>query len=287
MPMVNMISGGLHAGRQLDIQDVLAIPLGARDFGEALEIVSAIHLRLGDRVRAAGHPPLVADEGGWAPPLRSNEEALEWVARAIEQEGVDAGIALDVAATQLHDEASGTYALAREGRRLAPGELVAMVAGWVRDYPVVSVEDALAEDDWAAWAALTAALGAIQLVGDDLFTTSAARLRRGIDAHVANAVLVKPNQAGTLTEALDVIAAAREAGYRTVVSARSGETEDAFLADLAVGTGAGQIKVGSVTRSERLAKWNQVLRLEEELGTAAFAGARALEPLVTHQETRA
>jgi enolase len=276
MPMVNMISGGLHAGRQLDIQDVLAVPLGGRDFREALEIVSAIHARLGDRVRAEGHPTLVADEGGWAPPLSSNEAAIEWVAEAIDAERADAAIALDVAATHLYDEASGTYVLANEGRRLDGAAMTDLVAGWTADYPIVSVEDPLAEDDWPAWRDLTARIEHVQVVGDDLFTTNAPRLQRGIATGVANAVLVKPNQAGTLTEALDVIAIARDAGYRTVVSARSGETEDTFLADLAVGAGAGQIKVGSVTRSERLAKWNQLLRLEEELGPTAFAGRAAL-----------
>ena len=275
LPMVNIISGGLHAGRQVDIQDVLAIPLAATSFQDALETVVRIHSRVGDMVRAAGYPPLGADEGGWGPPLASDREAIDWVARAITYEGISAGIALDVAASHFYDRDAGAYRIRSVGM-LDPTQMASVLGRWVQDYPIVSVEDGLAEDDWDGWASLTSQLGSIQLVGDDLFVTDHLRLERGIATGVANAVLVKPNQVGTLSESFDVVAAARRGGYAAVVSARSGETEDAFLADLAVGTGAGQIKVGSVTGSSRLAKWNQLLRIEEELGAGAYVGAGAL-----------
>jgi enolase len=278
LPMVNLISGGLHAGRQLDIQDVLMIPTGAVDFASAMADVAAVHARLGEMVVAAGQQPLVADEGGWAPRLESNREAIDWVATAIADSGVLAGIALDIAASHLLDPATGDYVLAAEHRRRTSSELVDDWLELSGVYPVLSIEDGLAEDDWEGWAELTQRGGAIQLIGDDLFVTNAVRLRRGIETGVANAVLVKPNQAGTLTEALEVIRLAREYGYRTIVSARSGETEDTFLADLAVGSAAGQIKVGSITRSERSAKWNQLLRIEAEIGAAAYVGAAALLP---------
>jgi enolase len=229
-------------------------------------------------VVAAGQQPLVADEGGWAPRLGSNREAVDWVATAIADSGVLAGIALDIAASHLLDPSTGLYVLAADHRRRTSSELVDDWLELSRVYPVLSIEDGLAEDDWDGWAELTQRGGAIQLIGDDLFVTNAVRLRRGIETGVANAVLVKPNQAGTLTEALEVIRLARENGYRAIVSARSGETEDAFLADLAVGSAAGQIKVGSITRSERSAKWNQLLRIEAELGVEAYVGAAAFLP---------
>ena len=286
LPMVNIISGGLHAGRQLDIQDVLAVPLAATSFRDALETVVRIYNRVGDMVRAAGYPPLGADEGGWGPPLASDREAIEWVSRAITDEGIEAGIALDVAASHFFDPRAGTYRLGSVGA-LDADAMASVLAEWVRDYPIVSVEDGLAEDDWDGWASLTAQLGSIQLLGDDLFVTDRRRLERGVSTGVANAVLVKPNQVGTLSESLDVIAAARREGYAAVVSARSGETEDCFLADLAVGSAAGQIKVGSVSRSSRLSKWNQLLRIEEELGSAAFVGSRVLAGRATqHEEAR-
>jgi enolase len=275
LPMVNIISGGLHAGSQLDIQDVLVIPLAATSFREALETVVRIHSRVGDMVRAAGYPPLGADEGGWGPPLTSDREAIEWVARAIESEGIRAGIALDIAASHFHDRDAGTYRLRSVGT-LDATQMSSVLVSWVGEYPIVSVEDGLAEDDWDGWALLTSQLGSIQVVGDDLFVTDHRRLERGMAVGVANAVLIKPNQVGTLSETFGVVATARRHGYATVVSARSGETEDSFLADLAVGTGAGQIKVGSVTRSSRLAKWNQLLRIEEELGDGAYVRAEVL-----------
>lgn len=278
LPMVNIVSGGLHAGAQIDIQDVLAVPTGAHSFAEALEQVSAIYLAVGARARAAGNRPLVADEGGWAPRLEGNGDALRWVADAISETGVDAAIAVDVAATHFFRGGEPGYCLEAEDRLLDAAGMVHLLASWADRYPIVSLEDGLAEDDWSGWALLTETLGArLQILGDDLFTTNPGRLRRGIQANVANAVLVKVNQIGTLSEALDVVDLARAAGYRTVVSARSGETEDAFLADLAVGTAAGQIKVGSLARSERLAKWNQLLRIEEELGPEAYAGRAALD----------
>jgi enolase len=276
LPMVNLISGGLHAGRQLDLQDVLMIPTGAPDFASAMADVAAVHAMLGERVVAAGQQPLVADEGGWAPRLGSNREAVDWVARAIADTSVKAAIALDIAASELLDPATGEYVLTADDQRHTSAQLVDDVVELVRARPVVSIEDALAEDDWEGWVDLTRRLGTIQLIGDDLFVTNAARLQRGIEAGVANAILVKPNQAGTLTEALEVIRLARANGYGTIVSARSGETEDAFLADLAVGSAAGQIKVGSITRSERLAKWNQLLRIEAELGPGSYIGPAAL-----------
>jgi enolase len=285
LPMVNLISGGLHAGRQLDIQDVLMIPTGAVDFATAMADVAAVHARLGEMVVAAGEPPLVADEGGWAPRLASNRDAVDWVVTAIADSRVPAGVALDVAASHFLDGATGDYVLAADHRRRTSSELVDDWLELSSVYPVLSIEDGLAEDDWDGWAELTQRGGAIQLIGDDLFVTNAVRLRRGIETGVANAVLVKPNQAGTLTEALEVIRLAREHGYRTIVSARSGETEDAFLADLAVGSAAGQIKVGSIMRSERSAKWNQLLRIEAELGTEAYVGAAALLPTAPPHQT--
>jgi enolase len=277
LPMINMLSGGLHAGGQLDIQDVLFIPTSARSFAEALDQSCAVHAALGDRLARIGERRLVADEGGWAPALTRNEDALAWVTEAMAAEGIAGHLAVDVAASHFHDPVTGTYELRTDVRQLDSDGLTEMLEGWIERYPVASLEDCLAEDDWDGWQRLTARLGGrLQVIGDDLFTTNLARLERGIGHRVANAVLVKPNQSGTLTETLAVLARARAAGYGTVVSARSGETEDAFIADLAVGVAAGQIKVGSVTRSSRLAKWNELLRIEEELGAGAYVGRTAL-----------
>ena len=280
LPMVNIVSGGLHAGGQIEVQDVLVMPVGAETFTRALEWVVSIHRAVGERVRREGHPPLVADEGGWAPPLQNNEQALEWVADAIGaaglRPGVDVNLAVDVAATHFFDVADQRYALHREQRRLTGADMIEQLVAWTRAYPLVSIEDGLAEDDWDNWQLLARQLGSrVQLVGDDLFATDVNRLDRGIQASAANAVLVKVNQVGTLSEALRVVDRARQVEWRSVVSARSGETEDSLLADLAVGCGADQIKVGSVTRSSRLAKWNQLLRIEEELPNA-YRGAAGL-----------
>ena len=260
LPMFNVISGGLHSGGQIDIQDVLVIPTDGPDFATALADAVAVHSRIREWTIAAGHQPLVADEGGWAPQLRSNREAVEWVANAITDTGIEASIAIDIAASQLLDPTTRDYVLPADGRRRTSLELIDDWFELTSAYPVRSIEDGLAEDDWGGWEEMTRRMGPIQLVGDDLFATNVARLQRGIQSGVANAILVKPNQAGTLTEALDVLRVARAHNYRTIVSARSGKTEDAFIADLAVGSAAGQIKVGSVTRSERLAKWNRLLR---------------------------
>jgi enolase len=283
LPMVNLISGGLHAGGNLDFQDFLLLPVGARSYSEALEMTVAVYRALGEVLTTAGFEGvLVGDEGGFGPRLHSNEQAMEMVLTAVGRAGLtpgkDAGLAIDAASTHFFRE--GRYHLrADAGASLDADGMTALLTRWADAYPVFSIEDGLAEDDWDGWRSLTAALGRrVQLVGDDLFCTNPERVRRGIATGAANAVLVKVNQIGTLTEALDVVRLAREAGYRAVVSARSGETEDAFLADLAVATGAGQIKIGSVARGERLAKYNQLLRIEEEMGRAApFAGWRSMQ----------
>jgi enolase len=277
LPMVNLISGGLHAGGNLDFQDFLLLPIGARTYSEALEMSVAVYRALSAVLTRHGFEGvLVGDEGGFGPRLHGNEQAVGLILEAITAAGFvpgkDAALAIDVASTHFHRD--GRYHLRADDKALTADEMTALLKRWVDTYPIFSIEDGLAEDDWDGWRNLTAALGArVQLIGDDLFATNPARLKRGIEERVANCVLVKVNQIGTLTETLAVVRMAREAGYRAVISARSGETEDAFLADLAVATGAGQIKIGSVTRSERLAKYNQLLRIEEEIGTAArFAG---------------
>jgi enolase len=255
VPMINIISGGLHAGGGCpEFQDFLVIPRGYTDLAAALEAVTAVHRVVG-KALAAG----IADEGGWGPRLDSNEQACAILREAIHTAGACMDIALDVAAT--HFFAYGVYAI--EGRQLTSAGMGDLLEGWIPRYGIASIEDPLGEDDWEGWKELTQRLGAkVRLVGDDLFCTNPSRLEHGIRARAANAVLVKMNQIGTLTETFAVIDRAREAGYGAVVSARSGETEDAFLADLAVASGAGQIKIGSVTRSERLAKYNRLLEIE-------------------------
>jgi enolase len=284
LPMVNVISGGAHArGAGVDVQDFLAVPVGAGNFAEAIEWAWRVRHATEELASARDLPAsLVADEGGLGLALASNRAGLELLLEGIERSGLQPGagaaIAVDVAATQL--VAPGGYRLATEDRVLDAGGLLDELEGWCRDFPVVSIEDPLAEDDWDGWAEATRRLGArIQLLGDDLFVTQVERLERGIAEGIANAVLVKPNQCGTLSDALAAVRRARAAGYATVVSARSGDTEDAWLADLAVGWQAGQIKVGSTTRSERTAKWNRLLQIEAELGAeAAYAGRAALAP---------
>ncbi len=283
VPMVNILSGGLHARGIVDFQDFLLIPVGARSFSEAMVMVRNVYQAASEILSARGASTLVADEGGLAPPagasnaktgareagLGANEAAVQLLVQAIEEAGYrpgeDAAIGLDVAATHFFHE--GEYHLSAENRTLSSEQMVALLSRWVADYPIVSIEDGLAEDDWEGWQALTARVGErVQLIGDDLFVTNTQRLQQGIERNAANAVLVKVNQVGTLTAAVATLRLARAHGYLPVVSARSGETEDATIADLAVGMNAGQIKIGSITRSERLAKYNQLLRIEEELG---------------------
>ena len=279
MPMTNILSGGLHAGRSMDAQDFLAVPMHASSIADAIQVVARVRSAAADVMRERGLPTLLADEGGLSPGCESGRAALELMTEAIERSGLrpgeDVAIAIDVAAGTLID-AGTRYRLAREGRVLSSGEMIDMIAAWVDAFPVVSVEDALGDEDWDGWRQLTSGLGKrLQLVGDDLFATNAQRVARGIRDRVGNAVLVKANQNGTLTGALDVIAQAKAAGYATIVSARSGETEDAFMSDLAVGTGAGQIKIGSLRTSNTVSKYNQLLRIEES-SRAPYAGASAL-----------
>lgn len=270
LPMVNMISGGKHAGGNLDFQDILVQPLGAPSYRIGLEWIVRVYRRLGELLRQSGYEGyLVGDEGGFGPRLKSNREAVEFVVRAIEhaelRPGVDVNLAIDVASTQFYRE--GRYVLRAEGgQTLTADGMIDRLAGWVDEFPIASIEDGLAEEDWSGWERLTARLGhKVKLVGDDLFATNERRVQRGIATQAANAVLIKMNQIGTLTETLQTMRVARSAGFACVVSARSGETEDTTMADLAVATAAESIKVGSIVRSERLAKYNQLLRLEELL----------------------
>lgn len=280
LPMINVLSGGLHAAGAVDFQDYLVVPVGADSYPTAIEMAHAVIAAVRTELERQGAPLGLADEGGYGPPLPDNEAGLALLVQAIERAGLapgrDVALALDVAATHFYGD--GRYHLRREGRQLTSAEMVAYVADLCRRWPIVSVEDALAEEDWEGWAALTAALGdRIQVLGDDLFTTHAERLARGAALGVANAVLIKMNQVGTLSETLATMRLARQRGYRPVVSARSGETEDTTMADLAVGTDAGQIKVGSLQRSSRLAKYNQLFRIADALGDRArWAGAEAL-----------
>ena len=271
LPMVNMISGGLHAGRNLDIQDVLILPVGAKSYRQAFEWIVTVYRQLGRVLTAAGYEGyLVGDEGGYGPRLGGNREALDLVVAAIEQSdlqpGADVAIGLDVAATHFYRD--DKYELTADGNQsLTADDFIDVLESWADAYPVISIEDGLAEDDWSGWRTLTERLGnRVQLIGDDLFVTNRDRLERGIAESVANGILIKVNQIGTLSETFEAMRLAIDNGYWPVVSARSGETEDATISDLVVATGAGQIKVGSVARSERLAKYNQLLRLEEQLG---------------------
>jgi len=265
-PMVNILSGGLHAGGNIEFQDFLVMPRGFFTFTKALEAIVAVHGAARDVLEEKGYAITgVADEGGWGPRVESNERALELLVEAIRRAGFTPGgqftIALDVAASHFHE--GGRYRLSTGNRTLTSGEMIDLLVEWCARFPIASIEDGLDQDDWDGWSELTRRLGdRCQLVGDDLFTTNVFRLRRGIDRKAANAVLVKMNQVGTLTETFEAIDMARKHGFRAVISARSGETEDSFLADLAVASGAGQIKVGSITRSERLAKYNRLLEIE-------------------------
>ena len=271
VPLMNILNGGRHADNNVDIQEFMVVPAGAERFADALrmgaEVFHALHRVLSDRGLATG----VGDEGGFAPNLESNEAALDVLMEAIQRAGYrpgeDVALALDAAASEWYRPEEGVYVLAGQGQRLTADELIEMYARWLDRYPLVSLEDGLAEEDWDGWRRLTERLGGrLQLVGDDLFVTNVERLRRGIQAGAANAVLIKVNQIGTLTETLLTMETAAAAGYRNIVSHRSGETEDVTIADLAVATRAGQIKAGAPSRSERVAKYNQLLRIEEQLG---------------------
>jgi enolase len=279
VPQFNILNGGAHADNNVDIQEFMVVPLGARSFREALRMGAEIFHALRDILRSRGLRTGGGDEGGWAPDLKSNAEAVDAVVTAIEAAGYrggeQIGIALDVAASELRKE--GAYHLSAETpSRRTSEQLVSFYADLVRRQPIVSIEDGMAEDDWEGWALLSRSLGdAVQLVGDDLFVTNVPLIREGIERHVANSVLIKPNQIGTLTETLRAVATARSAGYTTVLSHRSGETEDTFIADLAVALNLGQIKTGAPARGERVAKYNQLLRIEEDLGSRARYPGRA------------
>ena len=281
VPLFNILNGGAHADNNVDIQEFMVVPTGASSFKEALRMGAEIFHALRDLLRSRHLRTGSGDEGGWAPDLKSNAEAVDAVVAAIEAAGYrpgdQVGIALDVAATELHE--AGTYVLEAETpSRRTPEQMVSYYADLVRRRPIVSIEDGMAENDWEGWALLTRSLGdAVQIVGDDLFVTNVAILREGIEKKVANSILIKPNQIGTLTETLRAIATARSAGYTTVLSHRSGETEDTFIADLAVALNLGQIKTGAPSRGERTAKYNQLLRIEEDLGSKArYPGRSAL-----------
>ena len=280
--MMNIINGGAHADNNVDFQEFMIVPVGVGRFGEALRIGAEIFHTLKTVLQQKGYATSVGDEGGFAPNLKSNEEAIETILQAIDQAGYKAGrevlLALDPAASEFYD--GGSYVFKKsDGRRLSSDEMISFWKGWVDRYPIVSIEDGMAENDWDGWKALTDELGErVQLVGDDLFVTNTKFLQKGIDLGVANSILIKVNQIGTLTETLDCIQLAKSNGRTAVISHRSGETEDAFIADLAVATNAGQIKTGSLSRSDRVAKYNQLLRIEEELGAAARYPGEAAFP---------
>ncbi|HFD92602.1 MAG TPA: phosphopyruvate hydratase [Gammaproteobacteria bacterium] len=280
VPMMNVINGGAHAENSIDMQEFMIMPLGAPSLAEAVRMGAEVFHTLKKVLLKMGLNTAVGDEGGFAPDLPSNEAAVEVILEAITQAGYrpgeDVSIALDPASSEFYRD--GRYHLASENRQLTSEAFIDYLAEWADKYPIVSIEDGMAEDDWEGWIALTERIGQqVQLVGDDLFVTNTEILREGIERHAANAILIKVNQIGTLTESLEAIDMAKQAGYAVVISHRSGETEDSFIADLAVATNAGQIKTGSMSRSDRIAKYNQLLRIEEALGDrATFAGRKAL-----------
>jgi enolase len=286
VPMMNILNGGAHADSSVDFQEFMVMPLGAQTFAEAVRCGAEIFHTLRGILKKKGHSTGVGDEGGFAPSLSSNQEALDVVLEAVVQAGYKPGetvyLALDVASSELWNDDNKNYEFKKSRDKTRSAEdMIKLYQDWVRQYPIISIEDGLAEGDWDGWKALTAALGArVQLVGDDVFVTNPEILRRGIDEKIANAVLVKLNQIGTVSETLDAVAMARDAGYASVISHRSGETEDTTIADLAVATNAGQIKTGSASRTDRVAKYNQLLRIEEQLGSAGrYAGRSALRQL--------
>jgi enolase len=280
VPMMNILNGGAHADSSVDFQEFMVMPVGAPNFSEALRWGVEIFHALKAALKKHGYSTAVGDEGGFAPSCKSNEEAIQIVLEAISNAGYKPGeqvsIALDPASSEFYDKASGKYVFKKSDKSShSSDEMAAYWTSWVEKYPIVSIEDGMAEDDWAGWKTLTNSVGSktskkkIQLVGDDLFVTNTERLSRGINEGIANAILIKLNQIGTVTETIDAIELGRKAGFNSIISHRSGETEDTFIADLAVATGAGQIKTGSASRTDRIAKYNQLLRIEEELGAAA------------------
>lgn len=282
VPMMNILNGGAHADNSIDFQEFMVMPVGAENFSHALRMGTEIFHHLKNVLKSKGYSTNVGDEGGFAPNIGSNEEAIEIVLMAIEKAGYKPGddvmIAMDAAMTELYDEKTGLYTFKKSsGIRMTSEELVSYWADWSKRYPILSIEDGLAEDDWAGWKKLTDALGnSVQLVGDDLFVTNETRLVRGIQEGIANSILVKVNQIGTLTETINTVQRAQRNGYTSVMSHRSGETEDSTIADLAVALGTGQIKTGSASRSDRMAKYNQLLRIEEMLGEQALFPGRNL-----------
>jgi len=279
LPMVNIISGGLHAGGNLDLQDFLAIPVGAKSFREAMEFIAAIYHGTRLLLKERGFSTLLADEGGFGPALAAHEDVLKLLSDVIDRMGLSGqvSIGIDVASSHFFHQETGKYELKSENLVLDSASLVDMLSRWRDIYPIVSIEDGCADTDWEGWKMLTERLGRrVQLIGDDLFTTNSLLIRKGVAASIANSVLIKLNQIGTLTETLDAIKLCKENDYASVVSARSGETEDSFIADLALGTSAGQIKVGSIARSERTAKYNRLLEIEDFGVKIPFAGKGAL-----------
>ena len=285
VPMMNILNGGAHADNSVDLQEFMVMPVGASSFSEALRMGVEVFHNLKAVLHKRGYSTAVGDEGGFAPNLKSNEEAIEVVLEAISAAGYTPGkqisIALDPAASEFYISASNRYVFKKSDKSSrTPEQMTAFWESWVRQFPIVSLEDGLAEDDWNGWKHLTSVLGKqVQLVGDDLFVTNTTRLHRGITENAGNSILIKLNQIGTVTETIEAIEMARRAGYSSIVSHRSGETEDTFIADFVVGMGTGQIKTGSASRTDRVAKYNQLLRIEEELGSAArFPGRSALAP---------
>lgn len=281
VPMMNILNGGAHADNKVDIQEFMVMPVGASTFAEGLRMGAEIFHHLKAVLKGKKLGTNVGDEGGFAPDLQSNEEALKLVMQAIEKAGYKPGddvvLALDAASTEFYDSKKGVYTLESTGDKLSSDDMVAMWKDWTKRYPIVSIEDGLAEDDWAGWKKLTTALGSkVQLVGDDLFVTNTERLSKGIKEGIANSILVKVNQIGTLTETMEAVEMAHKNGYTAVMSHRSGETEDSTIADLSVATNCGQIKTGSASRSDRIAKYNQLLRIEEQLNKVAVYPGRRL-----------
>ena len=283
IPLMNILNGGAHADNKIDFQEYMVVPVAADTFSEALQMGTAVFHQLKAVLKKKGYSTNVGDEGGFAPNIASNEEAIETVLTAIEAAGFKPGkdiyIAMDAAATEFYDEKAKVYHFHKSnGKKLSSDEMVAYWASWAKKYPIISIEDGMAEDDWAGWKALTQKIGdKVQLVGDDLFVTNVNRLAKGIDSGVANSILVKVNQIGSLTETIDAVNLAKNNSYTSIMSHRSGETEDVTIADLAVALNCGQIKTGSASRTDRIAKYNQLLRIEEELGAMAYYPGRGFK----------